>query len=69
MVSVLERSEAERAGVVPGDVVVSVDGSPVATMEDARARLNGPVGEDVLLRIRRGDRELALRVAREAVHR
>ena len=69
VVSVVEQSEAERAGIVPGDVVVSVDGAPVASMGEARARLGGPIGQDVIVDVRRGDRTVALRVGREAVRR
>jgi len=69
IVSVDEASEAERAGLAPGDVVLAVDGTPVHTMEQARARMNGPVSDDVVVQVRRGDRTLSLRVTREAVHR
>jgi len=69
VVSVIEGSEAERAGLVPGDVLVSVDGAPVASMADARSKLAGPVADDVVLVVRRGDQTLTLRVPREAVRR
>ena len=69
VVSVVPGSEAERAGLSPGDVVTAVDGAPVHTMEEARARLSGPVADDVLVGVRRGDRPLTLRVTREAVRR
>jgi hypothetical protein len=69
VVSVVEGSEAERAGLVPGDVLVSVDGNAVDGMADARARLGGPIRDDAVVGVRRGDRTLALRVAREAVRR
>jgi C-terminal processing protease CtpA/Prc len=69
IVSVVEASEAERAGLAPGDVLVDVDGADVRTMEDARGRLSGPVEQDVLVHVRRGERTLALRVPREPVRR
>ncbi len=69
LVSVVEGSEAELAGLAPGDVVLAVDGTPTHIMDDARSRLNGPVADDVLVVVRRGDRTLTLRVAREAVRR
>jgi protocatechuate 3,4-dioxygenase beta subunit len=69
VVSVVEGSEAERAGLVPGDVLVSVDGSGVNRMADARSKLGGPVGDDAVVAVRRGDRAVTLRVAREAVRR
>jgi hypothetical protein len=69
IVSVAEGSEAERGGVVAGDVLLAVDDASVATLEQARGRLNGPIADDVVLRLRRGDKELLLRVARDAVRR
>jgi hypothetical protein len=69
VVAVGEASEAERAGLAPGDAIESVGGVKVTTMEDARARMSGPLGDDVLLTIRRGDGEESLRVPREPVRR
>ena len=69
VVSVVEGSEAERAGLVPGDVLLTVDGARVGGMADARAKLSGPIGDDVVVEVRRGDGTLALRVPREAVRR
>lgn len=69
VVSVVEGSEAERAGLAPGDVLATVDGVAVHSMQEARAKLSGPVADDVLVGVRRGDRALTLRVTREAVRR
>jgi len=69
LVSVVDGSEAERAGLAPGDVLLAVDGAPVQTMEDARARLNGPIANDVLVAVRRSSATLSLRIAREAIRR
>ena len=69
VVSVVEGSEAERAGIVPGDVLLEVDGARVDGMQEARAKLSGPIAQDVVLALRRGDRSLTLRVPREAVRR
>ncbi len=69
IVSVAEGSEAERGGLVAGDVLVEVGGAKVASIEEARARLSGPVHDDVLVKVRRGERVLSLRIAREAVRR
>jgi hypothetical protein len=69
VVSVVEGSEAERAGIAPGDVLATVDGAAVKSMNEARARLSGPASEDVLVGIKRGERALTLRVTREAVRR
>ncbi len=67
--SVVEGSEAERAGLAPGDTIVTVDGAAVHSMEDARACLSGPLAADVVVNVRRGDRVVALRVPREVVRR
>jgi hypothetical protein len=71
VVAVAEASEAERAGLLPNDTLVAVDGTPVHTIEEARAKLNGPVGDDVVLTIRRaaGGTTERVRVSRERVRR
>jgi hypothetical protein len=69
VVSLAEGSQAERAGLAPGDIVLAVDGSPVATMDDARAKLSGPLADDVVVRVRRGEQPLSLRIPRESVRR
>jgi hypothetical protein len=38
-------------------------------MKEARAKLEGPVADDVLLSVRRGGQTLTLRVTREPVRR
>lgn len=69
VVSVVEGSEAERSGLAPGDVLLAVDGVSVHTMDEARARLSGPVADDVLMEVQRSGQEVTLRVGREAVRR
>jgi C-terminal processing protease CtpA/Prc len=69
VVSVAPGSEAERAGIVPGDVLLEVDGARVSGMREARASLSGPIGQDVVVAVQRGERALTLRAAREAVRR
>ncbi len=69
IVSVVEGSEAERAGLAPGDVLLDVDGEAARTIGEARARLSGPIAEDVVVHVRRGDRTITLRTAREPVRR
>ena len=69
IVAVAEGSEAERAGVAPGDTVVSVGGQSAATMAEARAKMSGPLGDDVLLTLRRPSGVETLRVPREPVRR
>ena len=69
VVQVAEGSEAERAGLVPGDLLVEVSGKAVHAIDEARARLSGAVGDDVLVRIKRGESNVVLRVGREEVRR
>jgi protocatechuate 3,4-dioxygenase beta subunit len=69
IVTVAEGSEAERAGLLPNDIVLEVAGTKVQNITDARARLSGPVHDDVLVRVQRGERTFPIRVAREAVRR
>lgn len=65
--SVAPSSEAERAGVAAGDVLVGVDGARPTSMSDARHRLAGRAGTDVVLELVRGGTREVLRVAREIV--
>jgi C-terminal processing protease CtpA/Prc len=69
IIHVAPASEAERGGLRVGDVIESVDGAAAASMGDARARLGGPTGSDVVVSVARGDKVLSLRVAREPVRR
>ncbi len=69
IVQVADASEAERAGLRPGDVITSVDGVAPKTMRDARLRLSGPVGSDVLVDIQHGDQTRRLQLVREQVRR
>jgi predicted metalloprotease with PDZ domain len=67
--SVTAGSEAERAGLAAGDHIVAVDGQAVASVKDAQSRLFGPVADDVVVELSRGDKKQKLRVSRERVHR
>ena len=69
IVTVSEGSEAERGGLAPNDVVVEIGGAKPANVVDARARLSGPLHDDVLVKVRRGEHVVPLRIAREAVRR
>jgi len=66
-------SEAEIAGIEPGDQIMSVNGREVTSIEAARKRLTGPLSEDVVLALRRDEggnaTEWLLRVKRERVRR
>jgi hypothetical protein len=61
-------SEAERAGLEAGDRIEAIDGRAPASLGDAKARLFGPPGEDVVIDVVRGDRTRKVRVKRERVH-
>jgi len=69
LAGVADGSEAERAGLLTGDIVKEVDGVAVHSMADARAKLSGPLGVDVVVTRVRGDATEAVRVPREAVRR
>ena len=69
IVLVAAGSEAERAGLEPNDTLVDVDGTPVHTIEEARAKLGGPAGIDAVLGIKRGETTSRVRVGREIVRR
>jgi carboxyl-terminal processing protease len=66
---------ADRAGILPGDRIVAIDGAAVASLpagdRDAAAleRIRGPADTELLLRLDRGGRELELTVRREAVQK
>jgi protocatechuate 3,4-dioxygenase beta subunit len=62
-------SEAERAGLLEGDEIISVDGLAPTSISAARARLSGPLGADVILVIRRKGTDKSVRVPREATKR
>ncbi len=69
VVSVAPNSEAERAGLLAGDQLVSVDGKVPADMVEARLLLSGPVGSRVLVEVERGEQRQKINVAREQVRR
>lgn len=60
---------AAAAGLGPGDAVLAIDGTPVATMgfEGAMNAIRGPEGTTVVLRIRRGTAESDVPVTRRIV--
>ena len=66
---IAEGSEAARAGITVNDVLAEVDGVGVHTIADARARLDGPLSVDVVVRLRRGHDDRRVRIKRERVHR
>ena len=60
-------SEAERAGLMLGDVIRNIDGERPRSLADARTRLSGRERSDVVLELSRAGAPLKLRVTREPV--
>jgi protocatechuate 3,4-dioxygenase beta subunit len=69
VVTVAEGSEAERAGLLPGDVISAVNDAKPGSMQDARSRLSGPLQTDVVVSVTRNGAAQRLSVLREAVRR
>lgn len=51
-------SAAEEAGIMPGDVVVAIDGQPISTFEDLRRYVSPRPEVEVVLTVRRDGRSL-----------
>ena len=65
--SVEKDGPADRAGLLPGDILYSVEGSPITSRDGGAALGRLAPGESVTLEIRRGDRILEVTVTpREA---
>jgi len=64
---VLPNAPAEKAGVVPGDVFIEVDGIPVAGMNQTElvTIVRGPAGTTVTILMQRGDKQLTFEIVRE----
>jgi hypothetical protein len=69
IVAVSDNSEAERAGLQIHDLVLEIGGKKPKNIVDARAKLSGPVHDDVVVKVKRGERIVTLRVSREQVRR
>lgn len=69
VVDVTAGSEAERGGVRAEDLLLAVDGQRPSSMADARSRLAGRAGTDVVLELSRAGSPVRLRITRQAVRR
>ena len=54
------KTPAYQAGLRPGDVIVSIDGTPVLTSADVSSLIRPRVGETTTIVVARGDRRLTL---------
>jgi regulator of sigma E protease len=69
VLDVARGSEAERGGLRVGDSLKAIDGQRPTSMEDARSRLAGRAGTDVVLELERAGATVKLRITRQAVRR
>lgn len=66
---VVEGSEADRGGLRVNDEILRIGKDVPTSLEDARRRLAGPAGEDILIVVLRAGREEKLRILRERTSR
>lgn len=67
--SPIEEAPAYTAGILPGDVLVKIDGQSTQGMNQSEAatRMRGKAGTIVVLTVRRGQKELEFRIPRQVV--
>jgi carboxyl-terminal processing protease len=72
VIEVYDGTPAEQAGLQPGDILVSIDGQPVAGMalDQMTGLVRGPAGSSVQIVVRRGDdpEEIPYTVQRAEIH-
>jgi carboxyl-terminal processing protease len=69
IVSPLDGSPAQKAGLLAGDLVLAADGTPLdgLTIDEARDRIRGPRDTTVRLTIRRGDETFDVDIVRAVI--
>lgn len=70
IIAPLEGSPAERAGLLAGDYVVTIDGTPTAGMalDTAVQHIRGKAGTKVVLGLQRDEKKLDITVTRGPIH-
>ena len=69
VISVVEDSPAEKAGLLPEDIIIAVDGKDVSklNLEYAMTFIKGNEGSSVVLTVKRGDKTLDLAMKRAKI--
>lgn len=64
--SVIEGSPAQAAGILPGDIIMEVDGEDVSEMDHtmAREKITGEIGTTVTIKVQRGEEQLTFEMVR-----
>lgn len=57
---VVEDSPAGKAGLLPGDVIMAINGEPFASTDELKARTTANAGQSMMLTIQRGDEMLEM---------
>src|SRR5699024_3966346 len=62
-------SPAEKAGLLPNDLILSVNGESVAdlSLNEAVALIRGPKGTEVTVLVKRGDNTFEVTLTRDAI--
>jgi carboxyl-terminal processing protease len=69
VVTPIDDTPAAKAGVLAGDVITHIDDAPVLglTLNDAVAKMRGPVGSWIKLTVRRGGQDREIRIVRDTI--
>lgn len=62
IVTVVENSPAGKSGMLPGDVLVEIDGQPQSSLEDVQDYNNSRSGEEEMVLVQRGKTTMTVRV-------